>query len=255
MDRYAARRPALVPDAPVVVLTDGSTASASEIVAGSLQDHDRALVIGTPSYGKGLVQSLYPLDGGWALKLTTAKWYTPSGRSIQRERLADGRPVPLADSARPVFKSDGGRPVLGGGGITPDVAVRPETLSTAEQEFLRALGPKAAASNAALYDLARELRAQTRPDFTVQPAWREDYRRRLDAIGVALRPGQFDAAASIVDQLIEQRLASLAFGDSAAFRRYAPQDAQLQKAIALLKQAPSQAELLAVAVRAKPERS
>ena len=254
-DRYAARRPALVPDAPVVVLTDGSTASASEIVAGSLQDHDRALVIGTPSYGKGLVQSLYPLDGGWALKLTTAKWYTPSGRSIQRERLADGRPVPLADSARPVFKSDGGRPVLGGGGITPDVAVRPETLSTAEQEFLRALGPKAAASNAALYDLARELRSQVRPDFAVQPAWREDYRRRLDTIGVALRPGQFDAAASIVDQLIEQRVASLAFGDSAAFRRYAPQDAQLQRAVALLKQAPSQAELLAVAERAKAERS
>jgi hypothetical protein len=124
VDRYAARRPALVPDAPVVVLTDGSTASASEIVAGSLQDHDRALVIGTPSYGKGLVQSLYPLDGGWALKLTTAKWYTPSGRSIQRERLADGRPVAIADSARPVFRSDGGRPVLATARVARAIAAR-----------------------------------------------------------------------------------------------------------------------------------
>ena len=255
VDRYRARRPALVPEAPVVVLTDNSTASASEIVAGSLQDHDRALVVGTPSYGKGLVQSLYPLDGGWALKLTTARWYTPSGRSIQRERTADGRPVPMADSARPVYKSDGGRRVLGGGGITPDVAVRPDTLSTVEQEFLRALGPKAAASNAALYDLARELRGQLRADFAVQPAWRADYRRRLDAIGVSLRPGQFEAATSVVDQMIEQRVASLAFGDSSAFRRWAPQDAQLQRAITLLRRAPSQAALLALAVASKGEKS
>jgi carboxyl-terminal processing protease len=243
-----------VPDAPVVVLTDGATASASEIVAGSLQDHDRALVVGSPSYGKGLVQSLYPLSGGWALKLTTAKWYTPSGRSIQRERRPDGRPVPMADSARPVFKSDAGRRVLGGGGITPDVAVLPDTLSAAEQAFLRALGPKAGASNAALYDLARELRGQVRADFTVQPAWRADYRRRLESIGVALEPGQFEAASTVVDQLIEQRVASLAFGDSAAFRRWAPQDAPLQRAVALLKQAPSQAALLAV-VGVKGEKS
>ena len=134
---------------PLVILTDGNTASASEIVAGALQDHDRALVLGTTSFGKGLVQSLFPLDGGYALKITTGKWYTPSGRSIHRERklLADGRLVETKpDSleteaekqARPAFKSDAGRIVYGGGGITPDVIVPDDTLSTAEQEFYRA---------------------------------------------------------------------------------------------------------------------
>jgi carboxyl-terminal processing protease len=72
---------------PMIVMVDGGAASASEIVAGALQDHDRALVVGTTSFGKGVMQSIYPLHQGWALKLTTAKWYTPSGRSIQRERV------------------------------------------------------------------------------------------------------------------------------------------------------------------------
>src|SRR5690606_23332312 len=123
----------------VVVLTDESTASASEIVAGALQDHDRALVVGQPTFGKGLVQSVFPLEGGWALKLTTGKWYTPSGRSIQRERGPDGRALAVADSALPTFRSGAGRPVRGGGGVTPDVVVRPDTLSSAEQDFLRAI--------------------------------------------------------------------------------------------------------------------
>ena len=73
---------------PVVILADGRSASASEIVAGALQDHDRALIVGTTSFGKGLVQTMYALDGGWSLKLTTGKWYTPSGRSIHKPRTA-----------------------------------------------------------------------------------------------------------------------------------------------------------------------
>lgn len=250
-NRFRARRQALVPDAPVVVLTDGNTASASEIVAGSLQDHDRALVVGLPSFGKGLVQSLYPLDGGWALKLTTAKWYTPSGRSLHRERGEDGRPVPLADSARPVFKSDAGRPVYGGGGISPDVLVRPDTLTKEEGDFLRALAPRSSASYVALYDLARELKPQVQPGFAVQPAWRADFRQRLEKAGVVFAPGQFEAATPFVDRMLEQRIISLAFGDSAAFRRAVPEDAQLTRALELLRQASSQPALLALAARTR----
>src|SRR5881409_3368599 len=83
----------VAPTIPLILLTDGRSASASEIVAGALQDHDRALIVGTTSFGKGLVQSVFPLDGGYFLKMTTGKWYTPSGRSIHRERqlLPDGR--------------------------------------------------------------------------------------------------------------------------------------------------------------------
>src|SRR5207248_9121134 len=87
--------PAARVDVPVVVLQDGGTASAAEIIGGALQDHDRALIVGTRSFGKGLAQSVVPLDGGWALKLTTARWFTPAGRSIHRDRTA-------ADSARRV---------------------------------------------------------------------------------------------------------------------------------------------------------
>ena len=72
------------PELPIVVLVNDGTASAAEIIAGALQDHDRAVVVGTPTFGKGLVQTLFPLGEGVALKLTTARWYTPSGRTIQR---------------------------------------------------------------------------------------------------------------------------------------------------------------------------
>ncbi len=112
----------------LAVLINEKTASASEILSGALQDHDRAVIVGEPSYGKGLVQSVMPLSGGAGLAITTAFYYTPSGRSIQR---------PLRNSAlsetfnnnpraqRPTYKTDKGRIVTGGGGIQPDVRVYP----------------------------------------------------------------------------------------------------------------------------------
>lgn len=253
----------LVPDAPLVVLTDGYTASASEIVAGALQDHDRGVIIGTTSFGKGLVQTLYSLDGGWALKMTTGKWYTPSGRSIQRERklLDDGRLVEVVPdsletdsvrSARPAYKSDAGRIVYGGGGITPDVIIPSDTITGAQQTFLKALGPKSQESYLVLYRTALERKATVRPDFAVEPAWRDSVYARLTRAGVQVGRAEFDAAHELIDRDLERRVASMAFGDSAAFRRTVSYDTQLRRAIDLLRSAGTQRELLAAATQSRP---
>lgn len=109
---------------PLVVLIDGNSASASEIVAGAIQDLDRGIIIGRKSYGKGLVQNTRDLPFGAKLKITTARYYIPSGRCIQSLQYKDGRPTTIADSLREAFKTKNGRTVYDGGGVTPDVAIQ-----------------------------------------------------------------------------------------------------------------------------------
>ena len=133
---------------PLVILVNDYTASASEIVAGAMQDHDRALIVGQTSFGKGLVQSIIPLEYGAGLTLTSAKYYTPSGRLIQRDYSDGGfynyiyRGGTLRDKmdqskpAGPASRTDTGRTVYGGGGITPDESVKPATIN-AIQDRLR----------------------------------------------------------------------------------------------------------------------
>jgi len=119
------RVPAISNDVPIAVLINKSSASASEIVAGVLQDLDRAVIVGTKSFGKGLVQSMYNLNDTTTLKVTTAKYYTPSGRLIQKEDyLDDGFLTDGLDKKDSLFYTRGGRQVKGGGGITPDVTVK-----------------------------------------------------------------------------------------------------------------------------------
>jgi carboxyl-terminal processing protease len=128
---------------PMTILIDEGTASASEIVAGAMQDHDRALIVGENSFGKGLVQTIFNLPEGCGLTLTTARYYTPSGRLIQRDysngsiyeyhfrRNASGAVAPVAEK-RETRKTDLGRTVYGGGGIEPDVTVASATITQAQ---------------------------------------------------------------------------------------------------------------------------
>jgi carboxyl-terminal processing protease len=136
---------------PLVILINENTASASEIVAGAMQDHDRALIVGQTSFGKGLVQSIIPLEYGAGLTLTSAKYYTPSGRLIQRDYSNGGfydyythgagvggaqQQQQPAKPAGPEKKTDTGRAVYGGGGIAPDESVKPRTVNLTQRRLL-----------------------------------------------------------------------------------------------------------------------
>jgi len=137
---------------PLVILINEYTASASEIVAGAMQDHDRALIVGQTSFGKGLVQSIIPLDYGAGLTLTSAKYYTPSGRLIQRDYSdssfydyythGGSRRLDQQNDTKPVGperKTDTGRPVYGGGGIAPDESVKARAVTGAQRRLLSPL--------------------------------------------------------------------------------------------------------------------
>ena len=190
------------PELPIVVLVNEGTASAAEIIAGALQDHDRAVVVGTPTFGKGLVQTLFPLGEGVALKLTTARWFTPSGRTIQREveseeaqfeqaaleasdTAANAAATSASDSAiraRPVYKTGAGRVVRGGGGIVPDLVVVADTLTDGEKEFSKAMGTNAPTWRDVVTGFALEQKSAKRSNrrrFTVTPQMREQVYQRL----------------------------------------------------------------------------
>ena len=234
-------------EVPVVVLVNEGTASASEIVSGALQDHDRGLIVGTPSWGKGLVQTVYNLSYGAGLALTTAKYYTPSGRLIQRDYTsyfdyythadagspeAKGKPVDEKD----IFHTDLGRNVYGGGGITPDVEVKDEELSPFEQFLL---------SRNAYLNFSVDYSSRNK----VTKDWKPDQAKILDEFGRWLIKEKL-ATQDELDKNLTQKdvrdysllqiraeLMNAAAGQEARHRVLSEGDKQLQQALGLFDRA------------------
>ncbi len=262
------------PELPIVVLVNEGSASAAEIIAGALQDHDRAVLVGTPTFGKGLVQTLFPLGEGVALKLTTARWFTPSGRTIQRTVESEesqleqaameasdtllGEPDPSASDsairARPVYRTGAGRIVRGGGGIVPDIVIRSDTLTEGEREFAKALGNNLPQYRDVLTTFALEQKSTKKISseaFTVTPEMRQRVFQRLQAKGVELTPEEFGQGARLIDEQLGYEIARYVFGRPAEIRRRVADDRQVQTALGLLRQAQSPKELLGLAVAAR----
>ncbi len=255
----------MVPGLPVVVLVNESSASASEIVAGALQDHDRALVIGNRTYGKGSVQTLYRLSGGNILRLTTARWYTPVGRSIQiahdEEPQSDGQDVALDLGGQPVLKDDledrpsvesfGGRALYGGGGITPDLVTLPDTLLEGEQVAVQRLFRSAGAFGVAAFNHAVAF-VQDHPDLEAGFALSQAdldvfYRRLIDEHEVVLDQADYAAAVRFVTYQLEYQIALQAWGEEGAFLHGQSEDKQLNDAIEIIMRADTPEALFSLA--------
>lgn len=285
-ESFAAPGPDRYPGLPIVVLVNGMSASASEIVAGALQDHDRALIIGTRTFGKGVMQSLFPLPGGNYLRLTTGTWYTPSGRSIHRRRnpddmhgfalgsegfdaavaaaveletgLAGAETGAEVDTAgRQVFRTDAGRVVYGGGGIVPDLIVRPDSVSDGERELVARLRR----SDVNLPELALRFAARRQiesPESARDPSVTDGVRAEFDrfvseASEGAIGGADLDLARGPVDGMLARELAVIAEGETAGLRVTLDRSPEVRRATSLLRSANTPETLLALAGTATSE--
>ncbi len=225
------------PEYPIVVLVNSNTASAAEIVTGALQDHDRALVMGQRSFGKGLVQTEFPLSDHTMLLLTTARYYTPSGRLIQRDysgvSLYDYYnhydPAPLPHSQ--VRLTDGGREVYGGGGIAPDVSVPPAKLNPVEAKLEAA---------DVFFDFGRSYlaRHKTVPArFTANRKVLGEFHKFLPSEGITVAGADLKANQAFIAEHIRVQLVRVLYGADAANHIVAANDPLVERAAESLAQA------------------
>ena len=246
---------------PMVVLVNQWTASASEIVSGAIQDLDLGIVVGQPTFGKGLVQTVIPLTRsirGPKLKLTTAKYYTPSGRCIQKEeQLKDGAlasaddggddsTVTPADTTklkrpRPEFHTEMGRTVYGGGGIAPDIEITEQRLPRVMEE----LETKQVFFKFAVKYAAHHKEAPA--DYALNAEMRGELQAILKADKIEANADSLAAAQRYVDSAMRRELARRYVNDDEAYRVVIEQDDQVREAASLFDRAPTLPKLLALA--------
>ena len=227
---------------PLILLVNGQSASASEIVSGAIQDHDRGLIVGERSFGKGLVQTQFPLDQNTALLLTTARYYTPSGRLIQRDyknvSLYDYHYNPKPPAKPEMRTTDSGRKVYGGDGINPDVTVTMPKLDDFEQMLMRR--DVFFSYEQGVGDFTR-FYLGTRPsitrDFTPDDAVMQDFREYLTKEHITYTEADIQKDSNWLKWHIKREVFTSVFGLNAGYNVELEEDPQLEKALTLFPEA------------------
>jgi len=225
---------------PIVVLVNRDTASAAEIVSGALQDHDRALIVGETTFGKGLVQTVYNLSEDSGLALTTYHYYTPSGRLIQRNYAgvslydyynhAGGGPAPSDSSSREVKLTDSGRTVYGGGGITPDEKIEPPTTNRFQDELVY---KDVFFHFAPVYVATHTIDKNFQVDDTVL----NDFKKFLTNQDVDWTDGDIGDSSGWIKAQIKKDIFTIQFGQLTGLRVIADWDPMVQKALTYMPEA------------------
>src|SRR6516164_9863227 len=229
--------------APLVILVNNNSASATEIVSGAVQDHDRGLIVGETTFGKGLVQTVTPLSENTGLALTTARYYTPSGRLIQRDYKSISlyeyhyeRKVP--DHPTEIKLTDSGRQVTGGGGITPDIVIAAPKLTKFEQELFRAdvFYPAEAGVGGFTRHYLGSRPTITR-EFTVDDEVLRQLRNYLTSKNVRFSESDLAENQDWIKRKIKQEVFMSTFGMQEGFKVLLEADPQVQKAVEAVPQA------------------
>jgi carboxyl-terminal processing protease len=257
-------------DIPIVMIANRGSASASEIVTGALQDHDRAYIVGETTFGKALVQSIYKVSGGAGLALTTAHYYTPSGRLIQRpwdatfdEYLSyslKDQDVERVHNASDLKRTDAGRPVYSGGGIEPDKRIagpvegfnpgRFARMLYSRQEFEKYAQKFTAEGDTRVAQTATG-RTVVKPNFVVDDAMVADFREQLKTDKVKIEEDGFKKDEVFIRSMIRFRIDEVVFGIAEAQRHLLTTDPQAQVALAMFGEAVKLTELSRAGNRSK----